>query len=175
MAQPASAEADPLFASAYDALAFAFRFNAQQYSPTPMARLMRGQIGSGKGLVGIDGAAQAGFILGLIGQLQEWEQAAICARFSIDRKRMYWARNSLITPAMASLGTGVHNRRMVDALVQKHFGLRVRTNEIALDCGVNKNTMTGYWTLIRKTLSEIERAAIDKAERILIEAGVVSE
>lgn len=172
MEHAAVAENEPLFDSAYDALAFAYRFNAQQYAMTPMAKLMRWQIGSGKGLVGIDGAAQAGIILGLIDHLQEWEQAAICARFSIDRKRLYWARNSLITPAMASLGTGIHNRRMVDALVQKHFGCRLKLKEVAEAYEVNKNTMTDYWRQIRKTLQEIEYRAMDKAERILRDAMV---
>jgi len=172
MAQPAPAEADPLFASAYDALAFAFRFNAQQYSPTPMARLMRGQIGSGKGLVGIDGAAQAGFILGVVERLGEWEKAALAARFALDRKVLFKARDTLITPAMAALGTGVHKRRVVDAMVQKHFGAKVKLKDIAEAYQVNKNTMTDNWRIIRKTLHDVECRAMDKAERVLVEAGV---
>ena len=172
MAQPASAEAEPLFASAYDALAFAFRFNAQQYAPTPMARLMRGSIGSGKGLVGIDGAAQAGFILGVVERLGEWEKAALAARFALDRKELFRARDALITPAMAALGTGVHHRRMVDALVQKHFGRKVKLKEVAETYQVNKNTLTDQWRIIRKTLHEVECRAMDKAEAMLRESGV---
>ena len=172
MAQLATAEAEPLFNSAYDAIAFAYRFNSQQYAMTPMAKLMRGQIGSGKGLVGLDGAAQAGFIRGLIEQLGEWEKAALAARFAFDRKELFKARDTLIIPALASLPTGVHHRRMVDALVQKHFGRKVWLKEIAELYGINKNTMTDQWRIIRKTLHEIECRAMDKAEAALRESGV---
>lgn len=168
----AQAIEEPLFRSAYDALAFAYRYNSQQYSPTPMAKLMRGSIGSGKGLYGQDGAAQAGMIRGRLDPLQAWEKAAIAARFALDRQELYQARDTLVIPALASLGTGVHNRRMVDAMVQKFFGKRVSVKELAAKYGMHRNTMTQRWACIKKTLSEIEVRAMDKAEAELIAAGL---
>ncbi|MHB1372093.1 MAG: hypothetical protein ACYCW7_18110 [Pseudomonadaceae bacterium] len=173
MAQLATAEAEPLFNSAYDAIAFAYRFNCQQYAMTPMAKLMRGQIGTGKGLVGLDGAAQAGFIRGLIEQLGEWEKAALAARFAFDRKELFKARDTLIIPALASLPTGVHHRRMVDALVQKFYGERVYLKDLAELVGLHANTMTDRWRCIRKSLTELEHRAIDRAEAEFQVAGLV--
>lgn len=164
---------EPLFpGGAYDALAFAFRFNAQQYAPTPCAKLMRGHIGSGKGLVGVDGAAQAGIIRGLIEPLAPWEKAAIAARFAIERKELFKARDTLITPVMASLPTGIHNRRLVDALVQKYFGRKVKLKHLAAEYGLHVDTMTQRWACTRKTLTEIEHRAFGRAEERLIEAGL---
>lgn len=164
---------DPLFDSAYSALAFAFRYSSQQYQPTPMARLMRGSIGSGKGLVGLDGAAQAGFIRGMVEKLPAFERAAIVARFGWKTAEGYGAKIVLIGPATASLGTGVHSRRMVDHLVQKFYGERVYLKELAELVGMHANTMTERWRCIRRALTDLEHRAIDRAEAAFQETGLV--
>lgn len=169
----AAIQDDPLFDSAYSALAFAFRFSTQQYQPTPMARLMRGSLGSGKGLAGLDGAAQAGLIRGMVEKLQEFERAAIIARFSWKSAEGYGAKIVLMGPALASLGTGVHSRRMVDHLVQKFYGERVYLKELAELVGMHANTMTDRWRCIRKALTELEHRAIDRAEAEFQVAGLV--
>lgn len=80
-----------LFRNPHDALMFALRFSSQQYAQTPMAKQLRraaaeagggAGIGSGKGLVSIDGAAQAGIILARVDKLSPLQRAAIVARFS---------------------------------------------------------------------------------------------
>lgn len=166
------AKEDPLFKCAHDALAFAYRYNFQQYAPTPVAKLMRGKIGSGKGLVGVDGAAQAGIIRGLIEPLDPCEKAAICAKYAFEPKELLWARNTLIVPALTALPTGAHNRRMVDALVQRYFGRKVKLKELAAQYGIHHNTMTQRWACIKRQLTQIEYRAIDRAEEILIDAGL---
>lgn len=170
--QPAMLE-DPLFNSAWDALAFAFRYSTQQYSPTPMARLMRGSIGSGKGLVGLEGAAQAGLIRAIVETLPEFERCVITARFALDNRESLAAKIILIQPATASLGTGVHNRRMVDNLVQRFFGQRCHLKDIAETYGVHPNTMTERWACIKRMLTSLEHRAIDRAEIALQDAGLV--
>jgi hypothetical protein len=81
-----------LFKNPHDALMFALRFSSQQYAQTPMAKQLRraaieagggGRIGQGKGLVALDGAAQAGIILGRVDKLSPLQRAAIVARFSM--------------------------------------------------------------------------------------------
>lgn len=166
-------EPEPLFDSAYAALAFAYRYSTQQYQPTPMARLMRGSIGSGKGLHGLDGAAQAGLVRAMVGKLPEFERAAITARFSFKSSEGYAAKIVLIRPATASLGTGIHSRRMVDHLVQKFYGERVYLKELAELVGMHANTMTDRWRCIRKALTELEHRAIDRAEAEFQVAGLV--
>lgn len=80
-----------LFRNPHDALMFALRFSSQQYAQTPMAKQLRiaaaaagggAGIGSGKGLVALDGAAQAGIIRARVEKLSPLQRAAIVARFS---------------------------------------------------------------------------------------------
>lgn len=171
-AQPTTLE-DPLFDSAWNALAFAFRYSTQQYQPTPMARLMRGSIGSGKGLHGLDGAAQAGVIRAIVETLPEFERCAVVARFALDQRESLGAKLVLIRPATASLGTGVHNRRMVDNLVQRFYGQRCHLKDLAETYGVHANTMTERWACVKRQLTSLEHRGIDRAEAAFQEAGLV--
>lgn len=73
---------EPLFRSAHDALVFAFNYSRQQSPRTPMTSLMRtAQMGSGKGLSGLDAAAQAGFILAEVCRLPDNQHNVIVARY----------------------------------------------------------------------------------------------
>lgn len=171
--QAAQINEDTLFDSAWSALAFAYRYSPQQYQPTPMARLMRGSIGSGKGLHGLDGAAQAGIIRAEVEKIREFERSAIVARFAIDDCEGLAAKIRLIQPATASLGTGVHSRRLVDALVQRYYGKRVHLKDLSEMIGIHPNTMTDRWRSIRRVLSEIEHRGMDMAEARLQQAGLV--
>jgi len=54
---------EPLFESAHQALKFAFAYSARATVATaPIVRMMRGPMRAGKGLVGMDGAAQSALI-----------------------------------------------------------------------------------------------------------------
>ena len=173
MALSLKIEDEPLFDSAYAALCFAFRYSTEQYPMSPMARLMRGQIGSGKGLFGLQAAAQSGFIRAEVEKLPVFERCALVARFAIDKER-YSAMNELIRPATASLGTGVHNRRLVDNLVQKFYGKRVYLQEVYEQYPeVNRKTLSQHWAMIRKHLTNLEYRAIDRIEIQFQEAGLV--
>lgn len=71
---------EPVFDSLGNALTFAYRFSGQQFAraqnidPTPL--------GSGRGLVGLDGAAQAGMILSEVKLCGSLEEMVLRARFS---------------------------------------------------------------------------------------------
>lgn len=72
-----------LFDSAAAALAFAFNYSSQQYAETPMGKLLKGQaIGNGKGLGGLDGAAQAAFVQAEVNRLAPMQRACIVARYA---------------------------------------------------------------------------------------------
>jgi hypothetical protein len=71
-----------LFRSAHEALTFAFRFSHDQSPRTPMTRLMQGgSIGAGKGLIGMDGAGQAGMILAALVHLKPDEKHVLVVRY----------------------------------------------------------------------------------------------
>lgn len=72
---------EALFKDTHEALTFAFNFSEQQYARTPMSRVILPPV-PGKGLGGLDGAAQAGMIKQEVEQLDRLEQAFIVARFA---------------------------------------------------------------------------------------------
>lgn len=73
------APAEPLFSSAHAAIVYALNYNHQQHDKPLMNRLSWGAMPQGKGLSGVDGAAQAGMIRGLLGRLSDLECALLIA------------------------------------------------------------------------------------------------
>ena len=71
-----------LFQNAHGALTFAFNFSGQAYDRPMMNRLASPAIGSGKGLVGLDGAAQAGIIRAEVQAMGKLAEAIIIARIA---------------------------------------------------------------------------------------------
>lgn len=69
-----------LFQNAHGALTFAFNFSGQCYDRPMMNRLASPAIGSGKGLVGLDGAAQAGMIRAEVKAMGKLAEAILIAR-----------------------------------------------------------------------------------------------
>ena len=72
----------PLFVSAHSALVFAFNFSGQNYDRPMMNRLASPAVGTGKGLVGLDGAAQAGFVRAEVQGLGPLAEAILIARIA---------------------------------------------------------------------------------------------
>lgn len=81
MGQSATAEVfAPLFDNAHGALVFAFNFSGQCYDRPMMNRMASPAVGSGKGLVGLDGAAQAGMIRSEVKAMGKLAEAILIAR-----------------------------------------------------------------------------------------------
>ena len=70
-----------LFKCAADALRFAFNYSHQQYDRPLMNRLATKSSGEGKGLVGQDGAGQAGMIHSRLERLPHMHRMVLAARF----------------------------------------------------------------------------------------------
>lgn len=83
MGQSATAEGlEPLFVNTHGALVFAFNFSGQSYDRPMMNRLAAPAIGSGMGLVGLDGAGQAGMIRAEVRALGALAEAILMARIA---------------------------------------------------------------------------------------------
>ena len=76
---------EPLFASAYEALAFAFKCTGGYVDRPLMCRMSDGSIYSGKGLSGTDGATQAGWIRREVAALGRIAEATLIARIATPR------------------------------------------------------------------------------------------
>ena len=68
---------EPLFESTRNAIKFAFGYSTEQYGESVLGKLQRRDAGSGKGLVGMDGAGQAGMVLAEVWRLKPLERAAM--------------------------------------------------------------------------------------------------
>lgn len=76
------AEEQSIFTSAHAAMVFAFNFSSQNYDRPMMNRLASPAVGTGKGLVGLDGAAQAGFVRAEVQGLGPLAEAILIARIA---------------------------------------------------------------------------------------------
>lgn len=161
---------EPLFSSAHAAIVFALNYNHQQYDKPLMNRLSWGAMPQGKGLSGIDGAAQAGMIRGMLGRLSDLDCALVIAYCApkqipipgshqavkiVDNKRVrlpQWSANPEYRAAVRQVARSyqIHALTSTDhqsvaavrnALVERCFGERVNLQALAERHGVPYRTM----------------------------------
>lgn len=161
-------ETEILFDSVDSALRFAFSYSTQQYSPTPMARAMRGgNVGTGKGLVGVDGAGQAGMVRRQIKEFSDLHRAVLIAQFApaelpcdctapcCSRKRTNreWAEAiAYLTEHTAHLFAGsLSHYRLRRGLIERHFGAHRDANgnkltleRLAESCEIHRQTASTH-------------------------------
>lgn len=169
----------PLFRSGHEACRFAFSYSHQQYPMTIMSRLMKGEgIGSGRGLVGLEGAAVAGTVKRHVESLGLPHSSVIAARYEICQRSAIGHVVLLAGMVLGALGTGVHNRRMVQELVMYYFripgqdGNPVKLAAIADRYGVHASTVTRAWKPIKERLRAWESTAETAADARMVEAGL---
>lgn len=157
-AQPAAPATDPLFSSAHAALTFAYNHQNEIYDRPLMARMAQGApSGSGKGLGGVDGAAQAGLILAAVQKLPRLYQAVLVARFSPRTDRCKCCQGAVdhhdwlaavreISDAAACEALSAHPtaRILRDAIVARYFGKDVMLSDAAKRAGVSVATATNH-------------------------------
>lgn len=180
----------PLFRSTQDALVFAFQYSAQQYELSAMGKVMArvdgAHIPSGKGLVGLDGAAQAGFVRAEIGRLPPPYRAVLRARFgereapcptcgSHGLNQDWKAAISQITNHVAYAISGLSHTYLRRVFVADHFGEPVRIADEADRYGVPHRTAYDHRQKVREALRAEERAAFEAIDSRLREVGMVGE
>jgi hypothetical protein len=162
-----------LFTNPSDALTFALRFSSQQYPQSAMSGLMKsgGRIGSGKGLVALEGAGQAGMILARLERLAPLERACIVARYSAktedcpccgNQKPLdeYKAALLLLSDwSIAHIGTALSVRRIRYGIIQNYFETRASVGKVAKDIGVSPRTAYDQKSKIWPHLTELDKRA----------------
>lgn len=149
-----------LFDSSHAALVFAFNFSGQQYQASAMNKAMTPQIGSGKGLVGVDGAAQAGMIRRELGTLPDLHQAVLTARVAprdvpcectrpccsgrLPNSEWTNAIVWLTERAMQQLSGSFSHYRVRRSILEKIFGVKTNLSDIAELCGVHRNSLSEH-------------------------------
>lgn len=180
----------PLFTSAHGALKFALNFAHGSTKRSWLAKLMGGPIGEGKGLGGLDGAAQAGMILAEVQSLGSVRYRIIVARFMAPsvpcackaqccrgyRAAPEWDEAiELLTEHVLACGlTGtISHHRLRRALVVRYFGIKDSFIEIANSCGVHRQTASQYHKAVVEHFRAEETVAFTAIEGRLYERGIV--
>jgi hypothetical protein len=189
---------EALFDSAHAALVFAFNFSGQHYDTPPLARLAaslnRGlSSSSGKGLTGLDGAAQAGMIRAEIALLGPLAESVLAARFAPSyhpcscrsaccsgRKTnpewinaVAWLANHMRSTALFGTSADYRIRR---TCVLRHFQAKDRRQsleQMADYCAITRNTAGAYMSKVAKFLKVIEASAYSAISDRLQEIAVV--
>jgi hypothetical protein len=161
-----------LFKNSHEALTFAFNYSSQQYALSPMSKLMTaGAIGSGKGLVSQDGAAQAGLIRAQVDKLSAEQRACIIGRYSprFAECQCCGSRDKVLQEyqeAISTLGqwavsafTGMSVRTARECVVRSYFEKTLTIKSIAEKSKIGKSTLYDYRSKIINGLKEIDHAA----------------
>lgn len=184
---PPSPPADPVFASAHAALKFALNFSHGTLKKGFMAQ----SPGSGRGLAGLDGAAQAGMILAELGEMTELYGQVIVARFAVPVRRCICERaccrgireaeawgeaiDFVSEYALAAGLTGqISHFRLRRSLVKRYFGVKESFIDMAKACGVHRTTASEYNRAVFDHLKFVERRAFIEVEDRLRRGGVVA-
>lgn len=181
---------EPLFACAHAAITFALNYSMQQYDRPLMNRLAYGPAGgSGKGLSGLDGAAQAGMIRREISELSPLDQALVIAsvaphqlpRQSPAGKDDAWRINPEWQAAIhaisqdvvsSALAGCISHRVLRVGIVSRRFGHKVVLADLAERCSVAQNTATNHHQRVRRYLHGARGARIDEMSMGAVERAM---
>ncbi|WP_345815308.1 hypothetical protein AAGS40_23335 [Paraburkholderia sp. PREW-6R] len=183
-------EQQGIFKSAYEAVVFACNFSSQQYALSPMAKILRqGAYGSGRDLIGLDGAAQSGMVLAELQRLDYVRMLTLVARTAPIKDECTcnhaccsgWVVNparrdavsQLTDVIIVALDTGVSNRRYREAAVSRYFGEKLKLAEVAERLDIPKRTAERYAMDIRRYLDGLEKAAWTELNERLDEIGML--
>lgn len=170
MANHATIISEPLFRSAHAALVFALNYSMQQYDRPLMNRVAAGPAkGEGKGLSGLDGAAQAGMIRAELARLAPLHQAVLVASIAPQqvpcecraaccggwKTNLEWsdAISELTTAAAAAALAGcVSNGRLRSALIQRLLGAKATLSDLAARHNVDEKTAGAHSAKLKRWL-----------------------
>ncbi|HXF67430.1 MAG TPA: hypothetical protein VNK67_12140 [Burkholderiales bacterium] len=180
---------DPLFRTVDGALLFSLNYAHGQVRQVPLAQLVGGAA-KGRGLGGLDGAAQAGMIRAELMRLHPLRRAILTARFAAPttpcacrspccrgyRESAEWAEavETVVEAALRAAAAGtISHYQLRRALVGRYFGVRVSFIEVASRCKVNRDTASDYYRRMTDWLKREEKLARYEIEDHLRQAGVV--
>jgi hypothetical protein len=178
-----------LFHSTHAALTFAYNFVAQP-PPGFLGRMVKTvATGSGKGLVGLDGAGQAGMILAEVQALGPVLEHLLIARFaprampcacrapccsgSTRTARWEQAIGALTEEVFSCLPECRNNQRLRRGIICRYFGERVTMGELAEYASCNRDTAADQNSRIAGWLRKEEARALHAIDGALHAAGLI--
>ncbi len=171
---------DAIFRSGHEACRFAYAFSGQQYPLSVMAKIMQCVgIGSGRGLIGLDGAAVAGTVKRHVEAMPMPNPLLIASRCELNFEISRQYATLLVDSVMPALGTGGHPRDMVTALICIYFripdkdGNKIKLSSLCDQFALSADTMTRRKSAIFRRLKEMESKAQCLIDDRLKDSGVV--
>ena len=174
----------PLFNSVQSALTFAFHYAGQQSPRTPMQRILQGgmPLGKGKGLSGLDGAAQAGMILGELSRRPREQQLVLRVRFGEARREcsccgtlmpcQEW-REAVSELARCQELEGVPPvvaRAVVERAVCRR---KWDAGRLSHEYGMSERTLYRRAQEVRQRLGKVENAAVRQLDEVFAQQGLI--
>lgn len=180
---------EPLFTTTASALTFALRYSTQQYAETAMSKMMKrsGRRSSGKGLVGLDGAGQAGMILRKLDELGQLERACIVARYAERMAECPSCKNDTATPeyrdainllatwATLTIENVTDVSRMRYAIIADFYERRRLVGKTAEAIGMARATAYENRARIHEKLAELDKRAQGQIEEKLADLVGLAE
>lgn len=170
---------EPLFKSTHDALVFSFNYAHQQSPRTPMTSLMRtAGIGSGKGLSGLDGAAQAGMVLAEVCRLPDDQHNVIVARYGhVLHECSHCEQDAPSDEWRAAVNAlthcveleGVHRKVRIMMVERAVCGGRLDIDQICKRYSLGRTTTYTQLSAIKTKLRKIERIALSNLDNVFFE------
>ncbi|WP_175796574.1 hypothetical protein [Burkholderia anthina] len=177
-----------IFRNAREAIVFALNFSGAQYSTSSLGNLAQaGAIGSGRGLSGLEGAAQAGMVKRRLAELDAHLLAALIARCSPlkvkDPSGEAFTDGEAWAQAVSEMATYLGSLRDFDSAsdvvmrcaVRKYFGEKQTIQEIADKARMHRVTANNQHTTIKRALEGIEAEAWDVFSKSLSVGGMLQE
>jgi hypothetical protein len=179
-----------IFRSAQEAVVFACNYADQQYAMSPMAKILqRGAHGSGRGLVGLDGAAQSGMVLAELQRMDYWHMLMLVARCAPRREQCScnhaccsgWKANPIYQDAVSQLSDMLATALTVlppvrpfrIAVIARFFGEKLKVRDIADDLGIPPRTAERHASAIAAYLKDVEKTAWSSLYAQLDDAGML--
>lgn len=170
---------EPLFKSTHDALVYAFQYANRQSPKTPMTSLMRSvSIGSGKGLSGVDGAAQAGFILAEVCRLPDDQHNVIVARYGhVLHECSHCEQDAPSDEWRAAVNAlthcveleGAHRKVRIMMVERAVCGGRLDIDLLCKRYSLARSTTFKQLSTIKTKLRKIERTALSNLDNVFFE------
>ena len=179
---------EPLFKSTHAALIFAFAFAGNQSPKTPLMSLIlnpgdQTRIGSGKGLVGFDAAAQAGMILAQVDRLPDDQHNVIVAKYLRDQYECrccgQYAPREEWRLAIDSLShcvelEGVHRTVRLMMVEKAICGGRLDIDRLCKQYSMGRSTTFKQLADIKVKFRKIERLAMIGLDNVFIDKKVLA-
>jgi hypothetical protein len=171
------------FENTQAAIVFALNYSAAQYPQSPISQ--GGIVGSGKGLVAMAGAGEAGLILSAMSQMDKLKQACIAARYAPksekckccggDAPTAIWkeAINTLQEWSMSTF-SGISKPAVREAIILNFYERGVSIADAAKQANMPVKTAYNQRAKIHAALAKLDPEAQQEVADILESKGFLA-